>query len=67
MSEMIRIHGSIKENMDMALQQEDILNRCPPCDPYCRIAKVNIEFYLDAAARLERGETHMPDRSFRRN
>ncbi|QGZ14067.1 hypothetical protein PP939_gp232 [Rhizobium phage RL38J1] len=53
------IFGSINENMECALQQEEIMIACGPGDPYYRIAKANVEYYLKCAAALERGETHL--------
>lgn len=49
------ITGTVKENFDYALQQEEIMRQCGPGDPYYRMAKANVEYYLDCAARLERG------------
>jgi hypothetical protein len=50
------ITGSIEENMNMALQQEQIMRDCGPLDPYYRMAKSNVKYYFDCAAALERGE-----------
>ncbi|QIG69692.1 hypothetical protein EVB81_123 [Rhizobium phage RHph_I46] len=50
------ITGTIEENMKLALQQEQIMRDCGPMDPYYRIAKSNVEYYMDCAAALERGE-----------
>jgi hypothetical protein len=56
------ITGTIEENMKVALQEEEIMNRCGPSDPYYRIGKRNVEYYLECAARLERGLASIPVR-----
>lgn len=56
------VTGTVEENMNMALQQEQIAFDCGPYDPYFRIAKVNVEYYLNCAAALERGEKDIETR-----
>lgn len=51
-----RIYGTIEENMFYALQEEQHMINCGPLDPYYRSAKKNVEYYLECAAALERGE-----------
>lgn len=53
------ITGTIEENIKEALKQEEILRCLSPLDPYVPMAKNNIEYYLNCAAALERGETHI--------
>ncbi|QIG68058.1 hypothetical protein EVB55_123 [Rhizobium phage RHph_Y68] len=50
------ITGTVEENFEMAVQQEQIMRDCGPMDPYYRIARANVAYYLDCAAALERGE-----------
>ncbi|QNH72004.1 hypothetical protein P9VFCI_132 [Rhizobium phage P9VFCI] len=54
-----QILGTIDEYMHYALQEEEIMLKCGPGDPYLRIAKINVDYYLACAAALERGETHL--------
>ncbi len=54
------IHGTAKENLDVALSQEEMLRSMDERDPYYTMAKVNVEYYLDCAALLERGEKFVP-------
>uniref|UniRef100_A0AAU8HYG1 Uncharacterized protein n=1 Tax=Rhizobium phage IG49 TaxID=3129228 RepID=A0AAU8HYG1_9CAUD len=53
------IRGTIQENLDMALREENMMNACGPFDPYYRIARANVNYYLECAAALERGETEI--------
>lgn len=57
------ITGSADQNLREALLQEEILHTLLPGDPYRRIAEQNIEFYLDCAAALERGECHFESKA----
>lgn len=56
---MEKIFGSIADNFEQALLQEQLARDCGPGDPYTRIARANVEYYLACAAALERGETHI--------
>jgi hypothetical protein len=53
------ITGTVEENMFYALQADECLKTLPSNDPYLHVARKNVEYYLDAAARLERGERQM--------
>ncbi|QIW87773.1 hypothetical protein Ab1vBOLIVR5_gp125 [Agrobacterium phage OLIVR5] len=53
------IYGTIQENLDVALLEEEFMKACGPFDPYYRIAKTNLNYYLECAAALERGETEI--------
>lgn len=55
MSNFERIRGTVKENFELALKEEEVLNNLSPIDPYRNMAIVNIEYYLNCAAELERG------------
>jgi hypothetical protein len=48
--------GTAEDNLKQALQQEELMRQCGPGDPYYRVAMANRDWYLDAAARIERGE-----------
>lgn len=48
------IFGTIEENMACALDQDEFIKQNPN-DPYVPIAKGNVDYYLDCAARLEKG------------
>jgi hypothetical protein len=56
------VTGTIEENMNMALQQEQIAIDCGIFDPYYPIAIRNVAYYLDCAAALERGEKDIETR-----
>ena len=51
-----QITGTVEENFNLALQEEDIIRHMSFTDPYRRIGKANVEYYLSCAAALERGE-----------
>lgn len=53
------ITGTIEENLAMAMQQDEIMRQCGPLDPYYHIAKMNVEYYLNCAAALEKGEREL--------
>ena len=50
------ILGTKEENFNLAMKEQEILDHTHPSDPYHRIAKANVEYYLNCAAALERGE-----------
>jgi len=43
-----------EQHLDAALQQEEILRSLMPGDPYERLARQNIEYYLAEAVEHER-------------
>lgn len=49
-------NGTAAENLELALREEQILRSLMPGDPYRRLAQINIDYYLVAAATLERRE-----------
>lgn len=53
------ITGTIQENFNKAMQQERIAAACGNDGPYWRTARMNVNYYLNCAAALERGETHI--------
>jgi hypothetical protein len=62
MEKRVPITGTIEENMFLALQQEQIMRDCGPFDPYYRIAKSNVDYYLTCASLLEKGERYIIER-----
>lgn len=54
------ILGTAEENLAVALSQEEMLRSMDERDSYYTMAKVNVEYYLDCAALLERGEKLVP-------
>ncbi|QIG76537.1 hypothetical protein EVC27_012 [Rhizobium phage RHph_I1_6] len=53
------ITGTAEENFAQAMIDAETLKYLPKTDPYYRMCQANIEYYLEAAARLERGEKYM--------
>lgn len=54
------ITGTIEENMAEALKQDRLAEACGPHDPYYRVALMNVEYFLECAALLEKGEKFIP-------